>query len=234
MSKTKVAILVDGEFFIKCHCKHFGKQISKESAKEIAKAIQTHCLRHIRREEETLYKIFFYDCKPMLKRCHYPISGKALDLGKSDTAIFRNELHKLLTRIPCLALRFGYLDEKNASWRIRDEEKYYQLLRRKTTFDSLTDDDLVYTAKQKGVDMKIGLDIATLAYKRLADRIVLISGDSDFVPAAKLARKEGLHFTLDPMLNEIKEDLHEHIDWLKTTLPSHPKKEKREAEEDGI
>lgn len=42
--------------------------------------------------------------------------------------------------------------------------------------------------KQKGVDMKIGLDIASLAYKKQLDQIILISGDSDFVPVAKLAR----------------------------------------------
>jgi len=40
--------------------------------------------------------------------------------------------------------------------------------------------------------MRIGLDIASLAYKRQVNQVVLISGDSDFVPAAKLARREGI------------------------------------------
>lgn len=39
--------------------------------------------------------------------------------------------------------------------------------------------------KQKGVDMRIGIDISSLAFKKQVDRIILISGDSDFVPAAK-------------------------------------------------
>ena len=38
--------------------------------------------------------------------------------------------------------------------------------------------------------MKLGLDIATLTLKKQVNKIVLISGDSDFVPAAKLARAE--------------------------------------------
>ncbi|GAA8247856.1 hypothetical protein HpBT153_07790 [Helicobacter pylori] len=59
--------------------------------------------------------------------------------------------------------------------------------------------------------IKIGLDIATLALKKLVQKIVLISGDSDFVPAAKLARVEGIIFTLDPMGNPIREDLEESI-----------------------
>jgi uncharacterized LabA/DUF88 family protein len=41
-----------------------------------------------------------------------------------------------------------------------------------------------YDTAQKGVDIKFGLDIASLAYKRLVERVVLITGDSDFIPAA--------------------------------------------------
>jgi len=70
--------------------------------------------------------------------------------------------------------------------------------------------------------MRIGLDIASLAYKKLVDKIVLISGDSDFVPAAKLARREGIDFVLDPMWNHINPDLHEHIDGLHSTCPKPP------------
>ena len=66
--------------------------------------------------------------------------------------------------------------------------------------------------------MKIGLDIATLAYKKLVEKIILISGDSDFVPAAKLARREGIEFVLDAMHSHISDDLSEHIDGLNTTL----------------
>ena len=77
----------------------------------------------------------------------------------------------------------------------------------------------MYSAKQKGVVMKLDIDIATLALKKLVQKIVLISGVSDFVPASKLARTEGIIFTLDPMGNPIKENLQEHIDYLKTTLP---------------
>lgn len=59
--------------------------------------------------------------------------------------------------------------------------------------------DFCLEIDQKGVDMKIGLDIASLAYKKQVDQIVLISGDSDFVSAAKLARREGIDFILDPL-----------------------------------
>lgn len=72
---------------------------------------------------------------------------------------------------------------------------------------------------QKGVDMRIGIDIASLAFKKQVDQIILISGDSDFVPAAKQARREGIDFILDPMRSPIKEDLFEHIDGMRTKAP---------------
>ena len=64
--------------------------------------------------------------------------------------------------------------------------------------------------------MKIGLDIASMAYKSQVNQIILISGDSDFVSAAKLARREGIDFILDPLGAPIKPDLFEHIDGLRT------------------
>ena len=73
--------------------------------------------------------------------------------------------------------------------------------------------------RQKGVDMKLGVDIATLSYQKVIDRIVLICGDSDFVPATKLARREGIDVILDPMWNYINPALHEHIDGLWSHSP---------------
>jgi len=67
--------------------------------------------------------------------------------------------------------------------------------------------------------MRIGLDIASMAFKRQVDQIILIAGDSDFVPAAKLARREGIDFVLDPLWASIRPDLHEHVDGLHTVLP---------------
>lgn len=218
--KEKVAILVDGDFFIRRHFKHFGKMHDEISPTQMATNIHNHCLKHLDKDRDMLYRIFFYDCKPLTKKVHYPISRKALDLSKTPLCIYRLQLHKELISKPCLALRYGYLDEKNAFWQLKDSKKLQKLAIKEISIDDLSDDDFMYYAKQKGVDMKIGIDISTLAINKLVDKIVLISGDSDFVSAAKLARTHGLHFTLDPMGNPIREDLQEHIDYLKTTLPS--------------
>ena len=66
--------------------------------------------------------------------------------------------------------------------------------------------------------MRIGVDISSLAFKKQVSQIVLISGDSDFVPAAKQARREGIDFILDPMEAHINLDLYEHIDGIRSKV----------------
>lgn len=83
----------------------------------------------------------------------------------------------------------------------------------------LSETDFALSIVQKGVDMRIGVDISSLAFKKQVDRIILISGDSDFVPAAKQARREGIDFILDPMRSPVKDDLFEHIDGMRTKAP---------------
>ena len=67
--------------------------------------------------------------------------------------------------------------------------------------------------------------IASTSYvmKKQVDKIVLIAGDSDFVPAAKFARREGIDFVLDAMGASIKPELSEHIDGLTTFVSSFSK-----------
>ena len=78
--------------------------------------------------------------------------------------------------------------------------------------------------QQKQVDMKIGMDITWITLKKLVDQIILISGDSDFVPVAKLARREGIIFVLDALHHNVSEDLSEHIDFLRTPRLEPPSK----------
>ncbi|WP_338401594.1 NYN domain-containing protein [Pantoea agglomerans] len=80
------------------------------------------------------------------------------------------------------------------------------------TWDQLTNEDFYYDIKQKQVDIKLGMDITTLAYEKLVDVIVLVAGDSDFVPAAKHARIKGIDFILDPLRQSVTPSLSEHID----------------------
>ena len=76
----------------------------------------------------------------------------------------------------------------------------------------ITERDVNIGLRQKGVDMRIGLDIATMTLKHQVDTLILVTGDSDFVPAAKLARREGVEFLLDPLWQQVSDELNEHVD----------------------
>ena len=117
------------------------------------------------------------------------------------------------------AIRLGVLSSERLTYQLKPTP-LKKLCNGTLTVDALGDKDIELNIEQKGVDMKIGIDIASLAYKKQVNQIIFISGDSDFVPAAKLARREGIDFILDPMRQHIRDDLNEHIDGIQTHTPS--------------
>ena len=149
------------------------------------------------------------------KSVYHPLTMKNVDLDKSDTFVWTNKFLEELKRRRNFALRLGKLTDWTY-YNLRPEVTK-KLMQGKLSLSDLNEDDFMFVSTQKGVDMRIGLDIASLAYKKQVDQIILIAGDSDFVPAAKLARREGIDFILDPMWATIKEDLFEHIDGLKSS-----------------
>lgn len=169
-----------------------------------------------------LYRIFFYDCPPIEKKAHNPISKKSIDFSKSDEARFRKALHDQLKAKRKVALRLGRL-ANDTPWTIKPDV-IQLLLSGKKQFSDLTPEDVMPNVRQKGIDMRIGVDIASLSMKKQVRQIVLIAGDADFVPAAKMARREGIDFILDPMWMPIAPSLHEHIDGLRSTFRKPRKK----------
>ncbi len=218
----KSAILVDGSYFIKRYRALYPGWRDK-SPNQVARDLYSGLLRNLRQvnskgvTKKELYRIFFYDCPPLAKRAQNPVTKKGFSFGDTPEAKFRNEFHQELKRFRKVALRFGRIAD-DGHWVI-NAKKTKELLNSKISIDELSEGDVKYEARQKGVDMKIGLDISSLAYKKSVDQIILIAGDSDFVPAAKLARREGIDFVLDPMWNNINPDLHEHIDGLVSSWP---------------
>jgi len=214
---TRVAVLIDLSFFLDRY-----KLLRREGeeplvASDVARQIQRTAQCHVDPMRDELHRVFVYDCKPLGKRVHNPVTGRAVDFSRTPTYRFRTQLLAELTRMRKLALRVGELADRRR-WKLRAEVTR-RLLARSMTVEQLTEADVVYDTEQKGVDVKLALDIAALAYKRLVDRIVLVTGDSDFVPAAKLARREGLDVILDSLWAPVLPSLIEHVDGLRTHWP---------------
>ncbi len=212
----RTAIMVDGAFYRKRAYSLFGNKSPSERAKELSE----YCHRHIKEEKEgaSLYRVFYYDCPPISKQIYHPLLKRAIDMGKTEDYIWANEFLKELKHQRKFALRMGRLAEEQAAFNIKPDV-FKRLINNTYKLEELTEKDFWFSVNQKGVDMRIGVDISALAFKQLVDRIILISGDSDFVPAAKQARREGIDFILDPMRSPIKDDLYEHIDGIRTKAP---------------
>ncbi|MBN9384291.1 MAG: NYN domain-containing protein [Chitinophagaceae bacterium] len=218
--KPTVAVLIDGGFFLKRYYDLYsGAAI--HGAEVIAKNICKAAMKHVPPNYE-LYRIFYYDCSPLNKRIHNPISGKSIDLGKTDIYKLRLELFEELKKKRKVALRLGHIKDSGV-WQIYPS-KVKALLKGEISLGDVKEVDVFYEMRQKGIDMKIGIDIASLSLKKQVNQIVLISGDEDFVPASKLARREGVDFILDPLWNHIDPNLFEHIDGLNSTSPKPAKK----------
>ena len=220
----KIAVLIDSGFFIKRFNYLYNKN-GKMSAEDVANAMYTMAHSHVGKNN-FLYRIFYYDCKPLEKKFHNPISHKVVDFSKTKECLFRKTLFEELKKKRKVALRLGTVKD-NRQWQIYST-KVKELLDGTIDIHSLTENDVYLNIRQKGIDMKIGVDIASLSLKRFVDTIVLFSGDADFVPAAKLARREGVDFILDPMNANVDPQLFEHIDGMKSVAPpGHKKRTKK-------
>lgn len=225
----RVAVLIDGGFYRKRY-----REIYKgmpTDPKELAKKLYGMAMAHAGNMDD-LYRIFYYDCPPLSKKAHNPVSGRAIDFSKEPQALYMNQYLEELKRKRKMALRLGHLGDFS-EWRIRSRLTK-DIVSGKIDPTKLREDDVSYEMKQKGVDMKIGIDIATLALKQLVGKIILVAGDADFIPAAKLARREGVDFVLDPMWTHIHPDLYEHIDGLESKCPNPAKQAKRPASSEPV
>lgn len=224
----KVAILIDGSFFIRRLLLHYRKFFYSHpplTAKQTIAIIKKLVSKHLNSPKSNhknhhydLYRVYFYDSRPLSIKIHLPVcevgetNRRVLDFSKLPENIYRNELLDLIIKQRKYALRLGQL-KHNKQWKLTDAA-LNQLLKGQITFDKLSNDDFYYDVRQKGVDVKLGMDITTLAMNKLVDKIILIAGDSDFVPAGKLARTSGIDFVLDALHNHIDLKLYEHIDGL--------------------
>ena len=240
---NKVAVLIDGGYYLKKlphvikQLSHVKKTVDATCPKSVAKSIQQITYGHLKKLSEAQefslysdqkrdkssalvpnfyaqhYRTFYYDALPYEGKTKTPMSEMHTDFSKTETYQFRTELFNELRRQRFVALRLGETRPHDYMWQLRSKV-LKELIQKRKQFDDLTDDDFIPTIRQKGVDMRMGLDMASLSLKKQANIFVLVTGDADFVPAAKLVRREGGHVILDPLHRTVAPQLFEHIDGL--------------------
>jgi len=207
----KTALLIDGGWFSKGLGKILKLPNGWPHAAQVVKNAQA-----VLQTDEELFRIFYYDCEPFDREVTNPVDGSIKDYKLMPAYAARKRFFFDLGQTGFVALRRGEL--KARGWEF--SSAYRQALIAGGAPVAPTATDLYPNFEQKGVDMRIGIDVATLSLKKIVERIILFSGDTDMIPALKLARREGLQVfvvKLDPW--PLKHDLIEDSDGVRVLSP---------------
>lgn len=189
MASHRGAILIDGGL-LRVQAKRAKKTYNPDFIEKFAHA----CVS----EDEELFRVLYYDCAPYTGSVKLPVSGNPHQFQGSDGWLDE------LARKDLFAVRRGVL-------------KFRGFKPKRTPVagkSPLTDNDFVPDFEQKGVDMRIGLDIASYSTSHSVDRIILVSNDTDCVPALKHGRKAGLQTVIiEPTGVKLSPELLVHIDF---------------------
>lgn len=221
---SRMAILIDGGFYLNRAYSLKGERTPEARANELI----GYCQSHLKHEDAELYRIFYYDCDPVGKKAYHPLHDRTFDLSKTDDYKWKTEFFRELSRKRKLAIRKGQPLEGSCEYAIKPSVAK-QIVLGEVDPKDLSDDDFYLHLEQKGVDARIGLDVALIAHQKYADQIVLVTGDSDFVPVAKYARRNGIDFIIDPMWHSFKPELGVHVDGMFTPFKN-PRKAKAQRD----
>ena len=140
--------------------------------------------------DERIKGAAYYDCPPLDEIRPLPVSGAPYSFKDQPTYWKAFRFQEALLKNNFFSYRLGKL--LFDGWRMK----------RAATRDlkagprPLSDTDFEPILVQKQVDMMIGLDIAKLSNTRFVDRLILITSDSDLIPAIRLARANGTKVTI--------------------------------------
>lgn len=185
----KVVILIDGGY-LRVKANKAGKQYNPIFIEKFAHKCNV--------QDEEIFRVLYYDCAPYTGTVALPISGNQYTFTGSDKWLSD------LAGKDLFAVRRGVL-------------KFRGYKPKQTPVSPAgppTDADFDPDFEQKGVDMRIGLDIASYSANRCIDRIILVTNDTDCVPAMKYGRKSGLQMVIIELPNgKPAPELTMHVDY---------------------
>lgn len=206
---NRFAIFVDGGFLRKRIGWFYKRAVTTDDIVEYCKSI----MKLPQFSGSELFRIYYYDAPPFSENREHVLTGELVNFSESEKTLLSQRLLDKLKLKRNFAVRLGSV--RFRGWKLGEKAKE-KLAREHKLADcdgkyTLSPDDFIPNIVQKGVDMKIGLDIANVSTKGIAQKIVIISGDTDIIPAMKFARKEGVRVYLD-FFGMSHDELLEHAD----------------------
>ncbi len=206
MHRPLYAILLDGGFVTKMLYRRLKRHAT---ANDIA--AECNRLRSVTAVADyELLRIYYYyyDAPPSAERVGLPVTKRGLNLSTTPRFKLSQSLYDQLILKPNFALRMGQVILSPNKWRIKPAVAK-ELIKTPRT---LVDHDFDLDLSQKGVDMRVGLDMARLALREMVRAVIVVTADSDFVPASRFVRREGVKVILEPMGSNVRVELRQHAD----------------------
>jgi len=207
MLKARYAILLDGGFVTKKLAEQLKAIPTAADVVNLCEKLKASPLL----VDYELLRIYYYDAPPSTEAIRQPITGDQVQLGTTTRARTAQSLYDQLELTDSFALRMGETRISPHIWKIKPNVA--RALARAPR--PLTDNDFALDIGQKGVDIRIGLDMARLALRDTVRAVVVVTGDSDFVPAFKFVRREGVKVMLSTMGHKpARRELKAHSDFV--------------------
>lgn len=207
----KVALLIDGEWFRRRLDEALKDKLSQGVTADV---MYRNALLAVDASHEELFRIFYYDCPPYDGIDKNPIDGSTQNFREQGKYKSRQRFLNEFKTMDFVAMRLGVA--KQRGWTLTES---YIKRAISGKHQPLKPEDVLLSVEQKGVDMRIGIDVSTLSLKRIVDRIILISGDIDMIPALKIARREGVQVILVQVACAISKLLDEDADLVRQITP---------------
>lgn len=205
MATKKTAVMLDLGFVLHALYKPLGKRTATATeVHEFAKK----CVA----ADEELFRIYCYHCPPFEETERHPMTRAPVHFKQTPTYTTMSALQRDLAIKDNVAFRSGEISFNG--WVI----KKYAAQEIAKSGRAIAADDFQPDLKQKRVDIKIGLDVAWLSSKAIVERIILVTGDSDFVPAMKFARREGVQIVIVTLGQNVKADMRIHADEVRSVV----------------
>ncbi|MBX5008160.1 NYN domain-containing protein [Rhizobium lentis] len=207
MFLARYAILLDGGFVTRKLKEKLGKPATADDIMDLCNEIRES--EHLKHYE--LLRIYYYDAPPSGETIKYPVSGEEYQLSLTERYRHAQSLYDQLELKDGVAIRMGETRLSPQQWRMKPRSAK-QLIKEPRAVE---DRDFDLDIGQKGVDIRIGLDMARLALRDTVRAVAVVTGDSDFVPAFKFVRREGVKVVLSTLGHKgARRELKAHADFV--------------------
>ena len=195
----RVSVFIDGG-----HLRSYAKKANKPYTPSFVVTVAKACVNAALGEE--LFRVLYYDCDPYAGTVSQPISAVPRVFSGSKTFLDK------LAEEEGVAVRRGVL--KFRGW----DRTRASLASAASASNSglpappLNDADFSPRFEQKGVDLRIGLDMTAKSNIDSNGLMVLMTGDTDLIPALKIVRARGIqvagvNFPNYQLIGELKQHL---------------------------